>query len=289
MISLKRDGIDSAIIFDDRNYVLGEFNSGAIDGLHSSNKVFNQHGETIFNTTLGNREPSVKGYILGQDKRDLEIKRQQLLKIINPIYYTFIEKNDRVLIGKPLSTPIFSTDYKTSNEFVQEFAVSFFCDNPFWRSKEEQTEFLATWTPDFYFPIVFEANKDIYFGHRTQSLIIDIVNDNVVDMGMIIEFIAQGEVANPSIVNVNTQESLKVNLNMLPGEILKVDTRFGEKRIEHIVHGVVKNAFPNLDEQYNTFLQLHPGSNLLRYNADSNLEQLEIKIHRYNYYVDEVL
>ncbi len=78
--------------------------------------------------------------------------------------------------------------------------------------------------------------------------------------------------------NVNTQEVLKLNKTMAAGEIITINTEFGNKKVELKANGTITNAFNYIDFQ-SVFLQLKTGDNLIRYNADSNLEYLEVSIY----------
>jgi len=101
---------------------------------------------------------------------------------------------------------------------------------------------------------------------------------------MEIRFKALATVVNPLLFNVNTQEELKINKTMTAGEAIIVTTHFGNKRVESWLNGVSTNAFNWLDLSSN-FLQLDPGDNLFRYDADEGLDNLEVDI----YYIPQYL
>ena len=92
------------------------------------------------------------------------------------------------------------------------------------------------------------------------------------------EFKALATLTNPSILNVNTQEFIKINKTMVAGEVLTVTTHFGAKKVESVLNGVTTNAFNYIDFG-STFLQLDVGDNLMRYDADTNLDNLEVSIY----------
>ncbi|GAA0774614.1 hypothetical protein GCM10008908_24760 [Clostridium subterminale] len=130
-----------------------------------------------------------------------------------------------------------------------------------------------------------ELNKTgIIMGLREPSLIVNALNTGNVESGMIIEFKALGTLANPSILNVETQEFFKVNKSMVAGETITVNTNVGAKKVIDNLNGVETNIL-NLIDLDSTFLQLNVGDNLLRYDADTNLNNLEINIYYNPFYL----
>lgn len=82
----------------------------------------------------------------------------------------------------------------------------------------------------------------------------------------------------PSLFNVNTREYFKINKIMEAGEVITVTTHFQNKRVELNKNGVISNAFNWIDFT-STFLQLDPGDNLFRYDADEGIDSLEVDIY----------
>lgn len=118
-------------------------------------------------------------------------------------------------------------------------------------------------------------------GHREPSLIVNVLNNGQVKTGMIIEFFARGTLSNPSLFNVNTREFIKINKGMAAGEKFIRNTNVGKKKILQNLNCIGTDILNYLDivGGGDTFLQLDVGDNLFRYNADSNLDNLEINIY----------
>ena len=95
---------------------------------------------------------------------------------------------------------------------------------------------------------------------------------------MKIEFIANGALKNPSLFNVNTREYIKVNKEMTAGEKIIINTNYGQKKIQSTFDGETIDILNYLDLS-STFLQLSIGDNLFRYDADSNLNNLQVNIY----------
>jgi hypothetical protein len=115
-------------------------------------------------------------------------------------------------------------------------------------------------------------------GHREPSLIVNVLNEGDVETGMRVDFKALASVENPSILNINTQEFIKINKIMDAGEIISVTTNYGSKKVESYLSGVTTNAFNYIDLG-TTFLQLNVGDNLFRYDAETGIENLEVSIY----------
>jgi len=98
---------------------------------------------------------------------------------------------------------------------------------------------------------------------------------------MVIEFYARGTLKNPSLFNINTREFIKINKSMVAGEKIIVNTNYGKKKITQNINGVKADILNYLDivGGGDTFLQLDIGDNLFRYDADENLNNLEVSIY----------
>lgn len=234
-----------------------------------------QDGTTATHSTLDERELNIEGVILDGDK---ERYRQHLLKIFNPKLngYLIYENGN---IKKKINCTVVQAPYFPSNmqESFQLFLINLICPNPFWEDLSSIKEEVAIWRGSFEFPLeILESGIEI--GYREPSLIVNIENKGDVPCGIKVEFKALGTVANPSIFNINTREFIKIDKIMTGGEILTITTHFGNKRVESNINGVITNAFNFIDLE-SDFIQLYPGDNLFRYDAEEGLENLEVSIY----------
>lgn len=156
------------------------------------------------------------------------------------------------------------------------FLVYLYCPIPFFRDLTEKKEEVASWQPSFTFPLIIPV-EGISMGFREPNLIVNVFNGGGVKTGMRIRFRALGSLTNPSLFNVNTREYFKVNREMEAGEVITVNTNFKRKKVEIDRNGIVE-VFTDWDIS-STFLELEVGDNLFRYDADSNIENLEVDIY----------
>ncbi|WP_459883502.1 phage tail family protein [Clostridium novyi] len=246
-----------------------------LDGLRNTiytSKSMGQDGVSYVASTIEARDITINGAIV----KDKEFNREKLIAILNPKLdgkLIYINKD----IKKYINCRIEQSPVITRNA-TPRFLIQFYCLNPFWQEEEIKTD-IALWKGDFHFPLVIPKTTGIIMGHREPSLIVNIKNNGNVTCGMRIEFRARATLLNPSLFNINTREFIKINKEMKVGEVLTVNTNFGNKKIISNVNGITENAINYIDLN-STFLQLDVGDNVFRYNADKNIDNLEVTIYQ---------
>ncbi len=237
-----------------------------------------QDGSTITNVVLTDRDLRLLGSIKGNSKDEIAKYREKLLGVFNPksmgwlqYEYGSIKRRIRCQVE---SAPKFSK--KTNSYRFQDFLIDLLCPNPYWQDINSVKSEIAIWRGTFEFPLEL-VEEGIEIGFREPSLIVNVFNSGDVACGMKIQFKALATVENPSLFNVNTREYFRVNKVMSAGEIITVTTHFQNKRVELNQNGVMSNAF-NWIDLGSTFMQLDPGDNLFRYDADDGIDNLEVSI-----------
>jgi len=237
-----------------------------------------QDGSTITNVVLADRELQLTGLITGKTKEEIARYRAKLLKVFSPktqgwLQYEYGDVKRRIRCQVE-TAPKFSKENKAFN--IQAFLVDLICPNPYWQDISTVKSEIAIWRSAFEFPLEL-VEEGIEIGFREPSLIVNVYNAGDVACGMKIQFKALATVVNPSLFNVNTREYFRINKTMNAGEIITVTTHFQNKRVELNQNGVIFNAFNWIDPT-STFMQLEPGDNLLRYDADEGVDNLEVSI-----------
>jgi len=236
-----------------------------------------QDGTTITNVVLTDRDLQLRGAIRGSSKDEIEKYRTKLLRVFNPksqgwLQYEYGSLKRRIRCQVETG-PKFS---KKKTFKYQDFLIDLLCPNPYWQDLSSTKSEIAIWRGALEFPLEL-AEEGIEIGFREPSLIVNVFNSGDVACGMKIQFKALATVENPSLFNVNTREYFRVNKVMSAGEIITVTTHFQNKRVELNQNGVISNAFNWIDLN-STFMQLEPGDNLLRYDADDGIDNLEVSI-----------
>lgn len=255
-----------------------------VDGLGSpQNEIYTQKspyqdGVTATHSSLGPRNIVLEGTIIDSNRENRHTYRNKLLSVFNP------KLNGKLIIDlggeqrqidcKVEQAPYFASE---SGQNHQNFSISLIAPNPYFQDITTTKEEVAIWRGALEFPWEI-LEEGIELGHREPSLIVNVLNKGDVAAGMKIQFKALATVVNPTLFNVNTREYFKVDRTMEAGEVMTVTTHFQNKRVELNKNGVISNAFNWIDFQ-STFLQLDPGDNLLRYDADEGLDNLEVSIY----------
>ena len=159
---------------------------------------------------------------------------------------------------------------------------------PVWREGEGANENytdLLTWENLLEWP-----NDELQFSEsgfeiekRTTETQINVENHGVVDTGMTIVFKASAAVVNPAIENLLTGEKLSLTYTMQDGDEIRISTGYGEKAATLTRGGVKSNVFNAVDVD-STWMQLHPGDNLLTYSADDT-SGLTVTIYYDSYFL----
>lgn len=263
---------------NDSELVLDEADLGTVEGTHHSYKYVSQVGVYIDSTTLEQRVVAISGWVIGNTYDELKANKQVLNKLINPLHTIEAVVQDKYkLTFKPDFSVKYSVSYKENNEVLCKFLIQGTCSDPMFTTKDKQTALIASIIPKFRFPLVIPQNNGILMGLREPSLLATLNNGGDIDTGLLITFSCTSTVTNPSLLNVDTREFIKINKTMSAGEQIIVSTGSGEKYIKGIVSGEVSNYFKYMDFD-STWLQLHTGENILKYDADDNVDGLEVLI-----------
>jgi hypothetical protein len=254
------------------------------NAIYSTNSM-GQDGDTYLGYRIESRDIDIVGHIKERDRQAAQSLRRKLNRILNPQYeakliYEF-GSFKRVIGCKIDDAPLFKR-----KAIFEQFTIQLSCLNPFWREEAETREDIATWIGGFEFPEpeglqLFEGWQ---IGYRQPSLIVNVYNRGDVKSGIRIEFRALGALSNPQLLNVDTQEFIKLNIDLIAGDVLTISTGYGEKAVKLKRGGVETDAFRYLDVD-SSYLQLSVGDNLFRYSAASNTENLEVSIYHNNLYL----
>lgn len=272
-----------SITFGRHFYIDGEIDFSGLDASvnYSESTTDGSHYQ---NTKLENRDFDISFFIDRRNRESwwLEERKNEVYKVFSPkanpfrIDFTTEAGKEYYINANLESSPTFATEEENNNEGWLNGLLQFTAYDPFIYRKDAQSVDIALWVPSFEFPLeIFEDG--IEMGYRSQSLIVNVKNDGQEKTGMLIRFKALGNLTNPSLINVNTYDELKLNIKMVAGDVIEVSTYQRKKSITLIRNNIKTNIFNCLDLN-SKFLQLDIGDNLFRYNADDGIDNLEVSM-----------
>lgn len=256
-----------------------------------STSGINQAGATYLGYHIESRDIEIVGFINERDKSIIREYRHQMNHALNPAYEgTLVYQHDsftRQIKCRVHSAPQFSVE-----SGWLKFSIRLLCLNPYWTDESETYTQIATWIGGMEFDsinglqlTVSAEDPEWEVGYRLPNLITNILNTGDAETGLTITFMAQGAVTDPGLIDVKTQEYIKVNMSMLAGEEITIKTGYGEKSVTFKdQHGETHDIFRYLDIN-STYLQLQIGDNPYRYFAEAGEDNLNVTIKHSNLYL----
>ncbi len=258
-------------------YWLNEVDFGQAEGDIHSFKFIDQIGQTVYNITFGSRQITITGWVAAWHYEQVQAMKKVLNEFVNPLHLLEVYANGKKIQFYPRTSIRYSPSYKQNNEVLSNFLITGYCPYPLFTDENEH-EVLVSYTEKlFHFPLIIPADEGIMMGIRQPTLIAQVENTGNVPIGYIIEFRAYGDVINPSLTDIGSQQYIKLNKKIVSGEIVTIDTREGYRHITGNLNGIESNYFKYRDYKSN-WLSLARGMNYLRYNADGGVTALEVAI-----------
>lgn len=272
-------------------YILDSVDWGQIQSTHHSYKFLNQVGVYVEGTTLETRDISVTGWIVERNEEQMTVQKRWINAFVNPMQKMLLSYSKYVIEFLPYTSVKYSVIYPENNELICKFKIDGLAFDPLFKGENKTLVSAAEYNGHFHFPMSLGVEDDgtgyetVIFGVRNNVLIINVYNGGAVSTGMEIMFKARGAVTNPSIIKISTQEIIKINKTLEAGEEILINTTIGEKGIVGRLNGVESNYYKYRDLS-SSWMQLDVGDNLLRYDADTNLNNLECYVYFYDKYLE---
>lgn len=270
-------------------YILNNVDWGVVQGTHHSYKYVNQIGVSITSTSLKERSITVTGWIIADTEEEMDERKQFLNRYFDPRYEIDVMYKNYFLRFVPDNTVKYGTSEKENNDTIVQFQIKGTCADPLFSEINGSKETIAATIATFHFPLIMSTNlyeRGLVFGYRQPSLTAKVTNKGAVEVGMKIVFKAIGELTNPRLIDVDTREFVAIEKSMVAGEEIVINTNVGEKSIQGKIGNEDYSNYFMYKDLDSTWLQLRLGDNLLRYDADSGLDNLEVYLYFYNKYLE---
>ena len=160
----------------------------------------------------------------------------------------------------------------------QTIQISILCSKPYFKAIEETATDVSQIAPLFSFPFAISSDG-LAFSEILKHPERNVYNDGDAETGVIIEIRANGEASNPRIYE-EAGGGIGINIDMLEGDIITINTNVGEKAVTLFRDGVETNII-NKVQPNPTWFRLQPGDNVFSYAADG-LDLLQIVFKHYS-------
>ena len=261
---------------------------GGLEADIVSSKSAYQDGISISKTILKDRILTLNCYLSIDNEQQRYILKKKLYNAFNPKIkghikiYTDAGQLRGASDLRVIQAPLFDDDYKGLNDLVS-FQIQLAMPLPYFEDLAENKVEFGSEVGNFFFDweLKEEGNE---LSIKNNSNVVNIFNSGDCEVPLKLVFKASSNVKNPRIYNVYTKEFIKINKTMEAGEMIAITTNKGNKRVESILNGKTSNIFNNLDIQ-SDFIWLNIGDNVIAYDAEEMVEQLEVSIYYTNYYL----
>lgn len=276
---------------------------GNASATHNTYNYPGQVGVSIYSSKINERDISITGwvyYVLSTEERKqmvhdswltyaydkIKKKKDILSSIFNPTDVVRITTGGYYIEGKPSASVKYSASEEENNVYFCKFYVSLYCSNPMFKKETIVQKTMAGDTPTWHFPFTLPP-YGVVLGVRTDYLILAVENEGNVAIGGRIVLTAKGEVVNPSIENLETNEKIVIKKTMVAGEKIIITTTDGKDR------GII-GSIDGVEENYlrywsftNNWLKFPKGTSLIKYATENQSESkldvlIELNPEKYN-------
>lgn len=180
--------------------------------------------------------------------------------------------------------------YRTESIDIEETgilrmaAISLICPNPYFSDGEAEQIEMSGWESLFEFPIEI-PESGFEFGRGKKELVKTVENNSTTSVGITMTILAEDVVVNPAIVNITTQETLRLICTMQPEDCIVITTEQGN--IDIVLHRGKETIDYNytVDEENESYIQLEPGRNDISYTADTGRDYMSVSFTFENKYM----
>jgi hypothetical protein len=260
------------------NYILQpDWDLGSAPVDHQMAKAPYQDGETYIDTIFEPNNPTISFAVIGNTRQNIFDRCLTVQKHFNPklglgtLKWIQDDGTTYYLDCIPLK-PIFPSGEGRSHNH-QIVIIQFIAPNPFWYDPTQLEQIMVGFSGGFSLPFSFP------FTMGTVGSQVDINNLGNIETPVLIYF--YGEVVNPVMQNLTTGEDITITKTIDDGDVLIINTAFGEKSVMILSGGEYTNAFEFVDPD-SVFWKLAPGDNTLKYTVSSEGANAECRLYYYH-------
>ena len=248
----------------------------SIDGIDPPDAVINTARNanadgSVFNSAYVDNRTITITLAINQPTEANRIALYKYFKSKYPVAIYFKnDSRDVVINGYVQSIPI---GYFEKKEIFQ---VTIFCPEPFFEGVEKEAASSLTAEALFEFP--FDISVPIPFSEQNGDRETLVMNEGDVETGALFKIHAIGNVVNPAIVNVDTNERFAFNVTLQQGDEIILNTVKKQKSVKLIrSNGTVSNLLPDVAAGA-TWFELKPFENIFTVTASSGIYNMNLYI-----------
>ena len=228
---------------------------------------FSQVGETVESMTVGGRTITVRGTVFG----NVQSRKKMMRKVFAPFVWGKLTFSGTHYIRVCVKdTPTFSP-VKDDGRFTMLLYAPF----PFFYSVDDAHYNIGEIAPAFSFPINYSTPHK--FGERGTEKYTNVYNSGDIAVPFNVYMETFGTSVNPLIVNLDTQEYLKLNGTLTTGDVANIYRDSNNiLRAELTADGEVTDILSWIDDG-STLFQLNPGDNIIAFDDDGGGSSLTVK------------
>ena len=238
----------------------------------SDTYTMNQIGSTVSGRRVEPKEITVEGNF-----RDSFQNRSKILNTIipGPGKLRYIDDDIDVYLDVEVTqTP----DFEPKDKVYKLFDFELYAPFPYWKGQKKIDVEFTTFTPLFKFPRSFSNTVPWKIAEKKVKQIRTIFNESSFDSGFYLKMEAKADVQNPEILNIETQEKIKfLGFTMSPNDLIEVSTFENDKFVKLYRDGQEINIYNKMSDD-STFFKLKKGKNVIRFGADTNVENLIVSL-----------
>ncbi len=210
----------------------------------------------------------------------LETRRHLLYKVVKPSRYIKVYYKTR-------SVDVYTEGIVETCE-IQNFGglvsgqISILCPDPYWYSTSAEVAYYSKIVGGFTFPFSVDSSG-VPLGTYSTTDNVSLINSGDVT-GFTIQIEAFDNAMTPTIYNADTGAYLRINGEVLKGDIITITTKTGNKTITLNRNGVDSNIINSLVSG-STWLQLSEGKNTFHIEAVRNCKNLKVIFFHTNAYL----
>ena len=230
-----------------------------------------QVGSTIQSINVQSRPVNISGVLVGEFQTE---NKDRLLSVIRPDLEGRLYADEFYLSVRPTATP--TIEQKPN---FAAFQFTLLAPYPYWQKDDGAIATLTGVSRCFKFP--WNISKPYRFGSVTSAQFININNRGQVPIPFTVTFTALADLTNPKIIDASTNKYLLLNKELVAGERVVIEITHERTFVTSSVDGECRGA---LDLKSN-FFRLNVGDNVLKPEADTGKENMQVEI---NYAIEVV-